>query len=175
MISSGIIRRIDELGRIVIPKEIRKKLRIKTGDNLEILVENDDILLKKYSQIENIENVVDSYAKSFNNVLKYNVIITDTDKIVSVSGNLKKKYFNLNISSDIESIINRREVRNSNKRNSLEISPGFFEEGYYVTAPIIKNGDALGVVIIFSLNNPLLPGEDKLASILADLLCNYFV
>lgn len=175
MISSGIIRRIDELGRIVIPKEIRKKLHIRTGDNLEIMVDNDDILLKKYSFIENISSVIDSYAFAFNNVLKYNIVITDTDKIIAISGNLKKKYHNLNISSFIEKIIDRRECLSVNKKSIIEISPGISEEGYYVTAPIICNGDAFGAVIILSLNNPMLPGEDKLALILADLLCNYFV
>lgn len=174
MISSGIIRRIDELGRIVIPKEIRKKLRIKTGDNLEILVENDDILLKKYSFVDNISNIVDSYTDAFNNVLKYNIIITDTDRIISVSGSLKKKYINLNISSFIERIIERRENNFTNKKNSIEISTGLCEDGYYSTAPIICNGDALGAVIIISLNSPMLPGEDKMASILASILCNYF-
>ena len=175
MISSGIIRRIDELGRIVIPKEIRKKLHIRTGDNLEILVENDDILLKKYSFIENISNVIDSYASAFNNVLKYNIIITDTDKIIAVSGNLKKKYENLEISSFIEKVIDRREYSFVNKISTIELSPGLIEDGYYVTAPIICNGDGFGAVIILSLNTPMLPGEDKLALILADLLCNYFV
>ena len=98
MSTTGIIRRIDELGRIVIPKEIRKNLRIKNGDNLEILVEGENITLKKYSQIENLESIASMYADSFYQVLKYNVIITDTDKIVAVGGNLKKKYMNNGIS-----------------------------------------------------------------------------
>ena len=75
--STGIVRRIDELGRIVIPKEIRKSFRIKNGDNLEILVEGDNITLRKYSQIENATDMAAIYAESFYNVLKYNVIITD--------------------------------------------------------------------------------------------------
>ena len=83
MSTTGIIRRIDELGRIVIPKEIRKNLRIKNGDNLEILVDGENITLKKYSQIENLESIANMYAESFYQVLKYNVIITDTDKIVA--------------------------------------------------------------------------------------------
>ena len=99
--TTGIIRRIDELGRIVIPKEIRKNLRIKNGDNLEILVDGENITLKKYSQIENLENIANMYAESFYQVLKYNVIVTDTDKIVAVGGNLKKKYLNNGISEEI--------------------------------------------------------------------------
>ena len=79
MSTTGIIRRIDELGRIVIPKEIRKSLRIKNGDNLEILVDGENITLKKYSQIENLENMASIYAESFYQVLKYNIFITVTD------------------------------------------------------------------------------------------------
>ena len=94
MSTTGIIRRIDELGRIVIPKEIRKSLRIKNGDNLEIVVDGENISLRKYSQIENLENIANVYAESFNQVLKYTVIITDTDKVVAVGGNMKKKYLN---------------------------------------------------------------------------------
>ena len=69
-VSTGIIRRIDELGRIVIPKEIRKSLRIKNGDNLEILIDGENIILKKYSQIENAIDMAQLYAESFYNVLK---------------------------------------------------------------------------------------------------------
>ena len=93
-VSTGIIRRIDELGRIVIPKEIRKNLRIKTGDNLEILVENENITLRKYSQIENITDMATIYAESFYQVLKYNVIVTYTDNVIACAGWLAKKYLN---------------------------------------------------------------------------------
>ena len=175
MISSGIIRRIDDLGRIVIPKEIRKKLHIKTGDNLEILIDGDSIILKKYSFVENISDIIDSYTKAFNNVLNYNVFITDTDKIISVAGNLKNKYNNLSISSFVEKLIERREKIVTSKKSSIELSSGIFEDAFYITSPIICNGDAFGAVIIVSLNTPFLPGEDKMANILADILSNYFI
>lgn len=174
MITSGVIRRIDELGRIVIPKEIRKKLRIKTGDNLEILVEGDDIVLKKYSFIENIETYVQMYADSFNHVLKYNVIITDTDKIIAMAGNLKKKYLNKEISSQIQKMIERRENVFPLKKDKIEISSGMCEECYFSAAPIINNGDSIGEVIIMSLDSPILPHEEKMSLILSNIICNYF-
>ena len=73
MKTTGIIRRIDELGRIVIPKEIRKNLRIKNGESLEIYLENDSIILKKYSQIESLKNVSIDYVEAFNQIL--NIIL----------------------------------------------------------------------------------------------------
>jgi len=174
MTTTGIIRRIDELGRIVIPKEIRKNLRIKNGDNLEILVDGENIMLKKYSQIENLENIANMYADSFYQVLKYNVIITDTDKVVAVGGNLKKKYLGNGISEEIERMIERRDCFVERKKKNIEIIPGVSEFGYYTVATIINNGDSIGSVIILSLNTPMLEQEEKLGSILANILSNYF-
>ena len=174
-VSTGIIRRIDELGRIVIPKEIRKSLRIKNGDNLEILIDGENIILKKYSQIENAIDMAQLYAESFYNVLKYNVIITDTDKIVAISGNLKKKYGNLGISETVEKMIERRDSFVERKKSEIEISPEMKEFGYYAVAPIINNGDSIGMVIILSLDTPMLEQEEKLAMILANMLSNYFI
>lgn len=173
--STGIVRRIDELGRIVIPKEIRKNLRIKNGDNLEIIVDGDDITLKKYSQIENLNDIASAYAESFYQVLKYNIIITDTDKIIAVAGNLKKKYLDLGISESIERMIERRDSFIERRKKDLEISTDMVECGYYTFSSIINNGDSIGSVIIFSLDSPLLEQEEKLGMILANMLSNYFI
>lgn len=173
--STGIVRRIDELGRIVIPKEIRKSLRIKNGDNLEILVEGDNVTLRKYSQIENATDIAQIYAESFYQVLKYNVIVTDTDKLVAVAGNLKKKYLNMGISETVERMIERRDSFVERKKKEIEISPGLSEFGYYTVSTIIKNGDSIGAVIILSLDTPMLEQEEKLGMILSNMLSNYFV
>ena len=173
--STGIIRRIEEIGRIVIPKEIRKNLRIKNGDNLEILVNGEDITLRKYSQIENAIDMAQVYSESFYQVLKYNIIITDTDKVVAIAGNLKKKYMNMGISDNLTNLIERRSSFVERKKSSIEISPGMTEFGYYTLATIINNGDSIGSVIILSLDTPMLEQEEKLAMILANMLSNYFV
>ena len=175
MSTTGIIRRIDELGRIVIPKEIRKSLRIKNGDNLEIVVDGENIMLKKYSQIENLENIASVYADSFNQVLKYNVIITDTEIVVAVGGNMNMKYLNNEISEQIERMIERRDNFCNRKKENLEIIPSVCEFGYYTFATIINNGDSIGSVIILSLDSPMLEQEEKLGSILANILSNYFI
>ena len=174
-VSTGIIRRIDELGRIVIPKEIRKNLRIKNGDNLEILVDGENITLRKYSQIENATDMASVYAESFYQVLKYNVIVTDTDRVIAIAGNLKKKYLNMGISETVERMIERRDSFVERKKKELEISPGMSEFGYYTVATIINNGDSIGCVIILSLDTPMLEQEERLGMILANMLSNYFV
>ncbi len=173
--STGIIRRIDELGRIVIPKEIRKNLRIKNGDNLEILVDGESIILKKYSQVENVTDMAMIYAESFYQVLKYNVIITDTDKVIAAAGNLKKKYMNALISETLTTMIERRDNFVERKKSDIEISPGIIENGYYTVSTIINNGDSIGAVIILSQDSPMLEQEEKLANILANILSNYFL
>ena len=175
MKATGVVRRIDDLGRIVIPKEIRKSLRIKNGDNLEILVDGENITLKKYSQIENATDMAEIYAESFYQVLKYNIIITDTDKVVAAAGNLKKKYLNMGISDSLTNMIERRENIVERKKNNIEIIPGINEYGYYTMATIINNGDSIGAVIILSIDTPMLEQEEKLAMILANMLGNYFI
>lgn len=175
MKTSGIIRRIDELGRIVIPKEIRKTLRIKNGDNLEIVVDDETIILKKYSHIKNLEYMANIYAESFYQVLKYNIIITDTDRVVAVSGNLKNKYLDAEISEMIERMIDRRDNTVTRKKANIEISKDSSEFCYYAMSTIINNGDSIGSVIIISTENPLLEQEEKLSLILANILSNYFV
>ena len=175
MLTTGIVRRIDELGRIVIPKEIRKNLRIKNGDNLEILVDGENITMHKYSKIDNANDFITTYVQSFYQVLKYNVFVTDTDKVVACAGSLKNKYLNMGISDEVTNMIERRESFVSRKKNNIEISPGISEFGYYAFASIINEGDSIGSVIILSLDTPLLEQEEKLAMIFANILSNYFV
>ena len=119
MKSTGVVRRIDELGRIVIPKEIRKNMRIKSGDNLEVFLEGDDIVLRKYSPIENLSDVTYNYVESFNQVLKHNIIVTDRDKVVAISGNLKKKYMGKSIVSLLIGLLNEGIVLLKGKRRVL--------------------------------------------------------
>ena len=101
------------------------------------------------------------YADSFYQVLKYNVFITDTDKIVAVGGNMKKKYLNNGISEELERMIERRDVFVERKKKDIEISPGMTEFGYYTVSTIINNGDSIGSVIILSTDTPMLEQEEN--------------
>ena len=175
MKTTGIIRRIDELGRIVIPKEIRKNLRIKNGESLEIYLENDSIILKKYSQIESLKNVSIDYVEAFNQIIKHNIIVTDRDKVVAVSGPLKKKYLDKEINEFTERSIERRDNFFEKQKKSFQIINDEEEVGYYTFSSIVDNGDAIGSVILISTDVPISDVEDKMCIVLSKLLSKQFV
>lgn len=175
MKTTGVIRRIDELGRIVIPKEIRKTLRIKNGESLEVYVEGENIVLKKYSQIESIENVSVDYVEAFNQIIKHNIIVTDRDKVIAVSGPLKKKYLGKEVNEFTERSIERRDSFSEKQKKEFSIIKDEVDTGYYTFTSIVDNGDAIGSVIIVSLDTPISDVEDKMGIILSKLLSKQFV
>lgn len=150
MKNTGVVRRIDDLGRIVIPKEIRKTLRIKDGESLEIFLNSDNIVLKKYSPLEGLQNFYRTYAESIYSELGNNVLIVDRDKIVAAAGDFKRKYLDKPISSTVDLIIQNRVVSISKQKVKIDIINDYYVEVSYVIAPIITNGDAVGAVIIMS-------------------------
>ena len=175
MKTTGIIRRIDDLGRIVIPKELRRNLRIKNGDTLEVFVEGESIILKKYSPMESIEDAALKYVESFNQVLKHNVVVCDKDKVIAVSGNLKKNYIGKSISEFTERSIERRDSFVERQKKSFSFVEDVEDFGYYSFSSIVNNGDVLGCVIIISTSIPITESEEKMAVILSKLLSNKFV
>ena len=175
MKTTGIIRRIDDLGRIVIPKELRRTLRIKNGDSLEIFVEHEDIILKKYSPMESIEEAAEKYVESFHQVIKHNVIVTDKDRVIAASGLLKKKYLGKSITEFTERNIERRDSFAERQKKTFSFVENVEDFGYYSFSSIVYNGDTIGSVIIISTENPILESEEKLSGILAKLLSGKFV
>ncbi len=175
MKTTGIIRRIDDLGRIVIPKEIRRNLRIKNGDTLEVFVDVNSIILKKYSPMESIEELASKYVDSFNKVIKHNIIICDKDKVIAASGNMKKDYFGKNLSEFTERSIERRDSFVERQKKKFSFVDGVEDFGYYSFSSIMNNGDTLGAVIIISVDKPITDSEEKLAPILSNLLSDKFV
>lgn len=175
MKSTGVVRRIDELGRIVIPKEIRKSLRIKNGDSLEIFLNDEDIVLKKYSPIETLESILDNYVDSFNQVMKHNIIVTDRDKVIAIAGSLKKKYFGKSISDFTDRSIERRDSFVERQKKNVNIVEDISELCYYSFSSIVNNGDAIGSVIILSTEVPITDSEEKMAVILSKILSKHFI
>ena len=154
MKATGIVRRIDDLGRIVIPKEIRRTLRIRESDPLEIFTDREgEIILKKYSPIGELNTFAKQYADSLAQVSGHTALIADRDQIIASSGGYKN-IVGKSISRDLEEKLDKRETFLSSRgeRNFISIAGG--EEGEYVheaVSAIICEGDVIGAVIL--LNN----------------------
>lgn len=173
MKSTGVVRRIDDLGRIVIPKEIRKNLRIKEGDNLEVFVDSEDIILKKYSMMNKINDLSQELTDAIYTFTKHNVFITDTDTVVAGSGKLKKDYLNKPISNFIIKSISRREKILENHFKELNFVNEEEIECSYILSTILVNGEATGMIVIISEDEKLSEVEMQLASIVSSFMTKY--
>jgi AbrB family transcriptional regulator (stage V sporulation protein T) len=153
MTATGIVRRIDDLGRIVVPKEIRKILRIREGDPLEIFTSRTgEILLKKYSPIGELKDFAESYAQSLATTTGGLVCITDRDYIVAAAGPKKKDFDGKPLSKELELLIEKRGVMQANIPDAsfIKITPD--DPGEFAAeaiATILSNGDCIGSVVLY--------------------------
>lgn len=152
MKATGIVRRIDDLGRVVIPKEIRRTLRIREGDPLEIFVDRDgEVILKKYSPIGELGDFAKEYAESLYESTGHITLISDRDSLIAVAGASKKEYLDKPISSLIEnSMENRKPVRETNTETYEIVRDHPEKVSSFVIAPIISGGDPIGSVILMN-------------------------
>lgn len=170
MKTTGVVRRIDDLGRIVVPKEIRRTLRIRDGESLEIFVDKDIVALKKYSPMNDLEDFAKVLVEAVYQSLKSNIFITDRDRILAVAGPLKKKYNGKAISPFLENIIESRTDFDETKQGELELTSGVMENGKVVASTIMVSGDPIGLVFIFSENGSVNQTEQQIVHILAQFL-----
>lgn len=158
MKATGIVRRIDDLGRVVIPKEIRRTLRIREGDPLEIFTDREgEIILKKYSPIGELSAFAKQYAESLAQTMGCLVCVCDTDQIVAAAGNGKKELQDKYISKQLERVLEDRNSVTASKddKKYVKIVTNQEEEyAYEIISPILCEGDVIGGVI-------LLAKEDK--------------
>jgi AbrB family transcriptional regulator (stage V sporulation protein T) len=171
--ATGIVRRIDDLGRVVIPKEIRRTMRIREGDPLEIYTDNDgEVIFKKYSPIGELSHFSSQYAEVLSKSSGYPVLIADRDRIVAAFGVTKKDVSERRITSELETILEQRKpyMVSGNQQNLL-VADGI-DRPLAVAAPIIAAGDLAGAVILLMPEPPVTPGDTelKLASTAANFL-----
>lgn len=175
MKATGIVRRIDDLGRVVIPKEIRRTLRIREGDPLEIFTDREgQIILKKYSPIGELGTFAKEYAETLAQTAGHITCIVDKDHIIAVSGGSKKDFLEKHISSDLEQVINKRTTHISNRDEKSFVSiTEDDDKGLYnhqLVTPIISEGDVIGAVVLLSGDKKMGEVEGKLAQTAAGFL-----
>ena len=175
MKATGIVRRIDDLGRVVIPKEIRRVLRIREGDPLEIYTDRDgEVIFKKYSPIGELGDFAAEYAETLSKTSGHPTCITDKDNIIAVSGIPKREMSEKKISSDIERVMEDKStfVMKSGERRKISVLEESEKYTAGVVAPIISEGDIIGSVVFFSHEATPQMGEveEKLAQSAAGFL-----
>lgn len=162
MKSTGIVRKIDELGRIVIPKEIRNVLGIHSNDDLEIFIDDMKIVLTKYEKSDNILNYSNNVVKIIDEKLNIKVFVTNKEKIIT-TGNFKNKELDSKL---LELIEERKRYESINKETINKIS------GYFVIYPIIVESDILGLLMF--ANETAFTNEEKiLTNIILKLIENH--
>ena len=168
MKATGVVRRIDDLGRIVIPKEIRRTLHIKEGDPLEIFTDKEgEVILKKYSPIGELSEFATGYAETLSKTTGHIACITDKDSVIAVSGGSKKEFLEKSLSKELENIMDNKEVYTSRENNevSVPIIQNETNERRYnsqVIYPIISDGDVIGSVILLSKEQNTKMGDTEL-------------
>lgn len=165
MKQTGVTRKIDELGRIVIPKEIRKNLGIRDGETLEIFTSEDSIILKKYFEVRKYEDLSSKLCELIKNIYNVDLVITDREKVITSSN--KDIVENTKLNNKFLELIDNREMFIS--KELLTINLGIDISGYFTVIPIIASSDSLGLVIIISDNDNDYSSLGKLlAKIIAD-------
>ncbi len=167
MKATGIVRRIDDLGRVVIPKEIRRTMRIREGDPLEIYTDREgEVIFKKYSPIGELASFASEYAETLHKVCGISVLIFDRDAVIASSGVAKREYADRKMSEELEEIAERRQlyVRKSKEERISPISDG---GSHFLSCamPIITEGDMIGCVCTVSTDeeqeNPSISPESE--------------
>ena len=161
MKATGIVRRIDDLGRVVIPKEIRRTMRIREGDPLEIYTDRDgSVIFKKYSLMGGLTEFAGQLCETLNRTTGRAAVITDRDNTIAVAGAPRRELMDKQISPDLERLMEGRQIYQH--KTGEEGIPLCADDGRFfldIAAPILSEGDVLGSVIFTSPEDELGGGE----------------
>ena len=141
----GMVRKIDDLGRIVLPKELRKTLNVSAGDDFQITIDDEKIILEKYSKLENFEEIIIKIINCFSYVLNYDIFFTIDNRIINQN--------NYEITNVVNNIILDRKIYINEKIDKNVISNNLIKNGRLLILPVVFNSDLLGSIIIVSSDN----------------------
>ncbi len=180
MKATGIVRRVDVLGRVVVPKEIRKILSIDEGDPIEIFTEKDSIVLKKYSPLSNMDGLLDDVCKALLRITGKSVIITDKNTVLAVSGNGLKDVIGQKVSKELNSLIVNRQAFSSTFEDGgmpIETVCGQnFDFCNQLAMPILRDDEGVGAVILGdkSKESKITASDVELISLTCEILSNRY-
>lgn len=165
MKNTGIIRRIDDLGRVVIPKEIRRTLFMREGDPLEIYTgKNGEVIFKKHSPLGEVGYFTEKYAKTLNQTSGFSVIVCDREKVTALAGISSKEYIGRRISEDLERHMAARHIYAYRADGTKTLIPFDGADLYCVaSAPVITSGDLYGSISLLSKGEPINASETEIS------------
>lgn len=174
MKATGIVRRIDDLGRVVIPKEIRRTMRIREGDPLEIYTSRDgEVIFKKYSLLGGVEDFAAQLCETMSRSTGDICAVTDRDTVIAIAGGGKRELMGKRITAALEQIMeNRRIYQYTGEGQAVPVSDSASNYYTMVAAPILAEGDLLGMVLFITAEGSKTSGdaEYKLAQTVAAFL-----
>ena len=168
----GVVRKIDDLGRLVIPKEIRRKLGIQFGDPLEVFTNaNGDIFLQKHSPIKELGDFIKNYVEVIHEQLGHFVFVCDRDVYIHVAGVKQKDYTGHQISVLVDMALKKRVPTVNKVAGNATFIDGMYERlASYIIAPIVVDGDVLGGLVMASIDTTFGDVEIKTARVAAKFL-----
>lgn len=162
MKATGIVRRIDDLGRVVIPKEIRRTMRIREGDPLEIFTDRDgEVIFKKYSPIGELGAFAAQYAETLYKTCELSVVICDRDAVIASAGVPKREFADKRLSHHLESIMEGRSMFRPTEQSECDVSADY--NGKYTVScamPIVSDGDVVGCVVSLTVKGESVQNKD---------------
>ena len=173
MKATGIVRRIDDLGRVVIPKEIRRTMRIREGDPLEIFTEKDgEVVFKKYSPVGELSPFAVQYADVLSRACNMTVLVCDRDHVIAAAGQNRKEFYERRVSAGLDEVMEGRQTyvaqAGGNRLQPVEALPRYAA----VAVPILASGDVTGAVCLLQPESGTVPseGDVRLAQVAAAFL-----
>ena len=172
MKATGIVRRIDDLGRVVIPKEIRRTMRIREGDPLEIFTDqNGEVILKKYSPVGEMGGFASQYAEVLSKATGFTTVVCDRDHVIAVSGSMKKELLERRISSQLEDLMESRKSFVAQKGEAEFFPIEGVQKEAFAASPIVSSGDVSGAVLLIpNGQTEITEGDSKLCSVASAFL-----
>ncbi|MCL2545802.1 MAG: AbrB/MazE/SpoVT family DNA-binding domain-containing protein [Oscillospiraceae bacterium] len=152
MKATGIVRRIDDLGRVVIPKEIRRTMRIREGDPLEIYTDRDgEVIFKKYSPLGELSSFAGQICETLHKTSGFSVVVTDRDTVIAASGPMRRDLQDKRLSEDVEKIMEDRQTHlHKSGEQGISIVDGNNRALVGLASPILAEGDVSGCVVLIS-------------------------
>jgi len=173
MKATGIVRRIDDLGRVVIPKEIRRTMRIREGDPLEIYTSRDgEVIFKKYSLMGSVEEFAGQLCETLNKSTGCICAVTDRDTVIAIAGGGRRELLGKRITPNLEQVMESRKIYQYSEGDEAQlVSDGIDKLQTLVAAPILSEGDALGLVLM--IGTPPMPFSGEIEYKLAQTIASF--